>query len=281
MVVIGDLNGMPTAIGGVKMAFDPASAAVSLGGDLVKGVLGFFGGKNQNEAQERIAAQNIALQKEFAQNGVQWKVADARAAGISPLAALGANTTSFAPVTVGSVNEMSPLADMAGNMGQDLSRAVHASRSQTDRELAVAKTADDLKLKNMDLQNQLLSAQIAKISAPAVGPGFPAGGAVPLDKYLMMPGQGDSKPAVVPLPESPIAKEQINAGGPWMSNPSFSGAQQIQNQYGDIAEDIYGMAVKLPADTYYNWIHNFSPRLARHLWKYRYDLNPFNVSPAY
>lgn len=254
-------------------------ALIGLGGNLISGLLGQSGAKAQNEAQERMAEQNRQMQLEFAKNAVSWKVADARNAGISPLYALGAPAMSYSPVSVGSVNEMSPLADAARNMGQDLSRAVHATRSEDDRIRAVADTEASLKLENMSLQNDLLRTQIAKLSRPQVGP------AIPLSTYNnTIPGQGDAVkggPQVVPPPVSPVPKEQINSGVPWMSNPKFSGAQQVQNQYGDIAEDIYGMAVKFPADVWYNWMHNFSPRLASWLWKYRHDFNPFYSRPAY
>ena len=192
VVVIGDRVGMRHLIGGAEM--DPFSFI----GSALGGALGFLGSSNQNKTQMEIAQQNMALQREFAQNGVQWKVADARKAGVNPLAALGASTASYAPVTVGATNEFAPLGEMARDMGQDISRAVHASSPEAVRAKAVEDAANSLKLKNMDLQNQLLAAQINKISRPAVGPGMP------LDKYLAMPGQGDSGPRVVPLPKSPV-----------------------------------------------------------------------------
>lgn len=48
-------------------------------------------------AQKEANAQNYAMQKEFAQHGIQWKAADARLAGLHPLAALGAQTTAASP----------------------------------------------------------------------------------------------------------------------------------------------------------------------------------------
>lgn len=44
---------------------------------------------------------NADLQREFAQHGISWKVADAKRAGVHPLAALGAQTQSASPVYVG------------------------------------------------------------------------------------------------------------------------------------------------------------------------------------
>lgn len=56
------------------------------------------GAKAANEQAAALARENIALQKQFAQEGIRWRVKDARAAGVHPLFALGANTQSFSPV---------------------------------------------------------------------------------------------------------------------------------------------------------------------------------------
>lgn len=44
---------------------------------------------------------NWANQREFAKHGIRWRVEDAIAAGIHPLAALGVNTASGSPVSIG------------------------------------------------------------------------------------------------------------------------------------------------------------------------------------
>lgn len=49
------------------------------------------------ESAEMQSLRNIEFQKEFAQNGIQWRVEDAKAAGLHPLFALGASTPSFSP----------------------------------------------------------------------------------------------------------------------------------------------------------------------------------------
>jgi len=71
------------------------------------------------------AKQNIKLQKQFAQEGIQWKVADAKKAGIHPLYALGAQTHSFAPVQTGGGN--------FSQMGQSVGRAIDAYRDRGER----------------------------------------------------------------------------------------------------------------------------------------------------
>lgn len=145
-------------------------------GNILGGILGYEGAKDQRELQKQQADQNIALQKEFAQQGLRWKVADAQAAGIHPLYALGGQTHAFSPVSVGTSNVMSPLADMAKNLGQDLSRSVDATRSPLEKQEArVASVTAPLQVENMQLRNDFLRAQIAKLNA-STNPGIPAPG---------------------------------------------------------------------------------------------------------
>lgn len=128
-------------------------------GSLVGGVLGYQGQKQANEIAQQNAERNIQLQKDFAQQGIRWKVEDAKAAGIHPLYALGASTSSFSPVSVGTSNEMAPLADMSRNLGQDLGRAVNATRTAPERVEAAKLTA--LQLEGAQLDNDLKRTQIA------------------------------------------------------------------------------------------------------------------------
>lgn len=69
-------------------------------GGLFSGIGSIVGGSIQAQAQERINQQNIAMQKEFAQNGIQWKAKDAEKAGVHKLAALGAQTYQATPSSV-------------------------------------------------------------------------------------------------------------------------------------------------------------------------------------
>lgn len=121
------------------------SSAFGMAGAL----LGQNGAKEQNKQNQAFAQQqwqqNYNAQKEFAQNGLRWKVEDAKKAGLHPLAALGFNGASYSPVNTQSYfeNEQAGLGNALSNMGQDISRAVGAK--QTARERAVA-----------DLQNQQL-----------------------------------------------------------------------------------------------------------------------------
>lgn len=163
--------------------------------------------REQNAQNQRNFETQIQLQKDFAQTGIQWKVQDAKAAGLHPLYAMGASGTSYAPVSVGSVTpsitpDMSMSAAVAG-MGQDIGRAVNSTRSQSDRVDAFTKTVQGLSLEKMGLENQLLASQIAKNNA-APNPPMPIG-----DKFLI-PGQGQTVTGPA-IKDGPL--KRVNADG--------------------------------------------------------------------
>lgn len=66
------------------------SSLISAGSSLLGGLL------NRKSAKKQVD-QNTALQREFAQNGIQWRVADAKKAGLHPLYALGGGGATYSP----------------------------------------------------------------------------------------------------------------------------------------------------------------------------------------
>lgn len=158
-----------------------------------------IGGIVSSNAQKDANAKNIALQKEFAKNGIQWKVEDAKKAGIHPLAALGAQTMSFSPISVGA----DPLGSALASSGQDVSRAINSTRSAGDRADAYTKTVQDLNLRRMGLENDLLASQIAKINQAGIPPAIPKA----TDRYLLE-GQGNT-----PLVDDNPMKRQMSSPG--------------------------------------------------------------------
>jgi len=217
------------AIGG---AIGGAGAAMlglppSVGASIGSSILGGMAASDAAKAQAQQAQANIDMQKEFAQQGIRWKVEDAKAAGIHPLYALGANTTAFSPVVTGDV--YGPSRAMA-DMGQDITRAIHSTRTQSER---ASTTAQALQLQNMELQNQLLQAQIAKLNQPGTPPARPDGTAPtgqvkvePSRVETSLPGQPHTAAAsnpsveVIQTKNGPMvipsrgSAEQMEAGGP-------------------------------------------------------------------
>lgn len=148
-------------------------AAASIAG----GVLGKSSADKANAVAQAQAARNEALQREFAQQGIRWKVEDAKAAGIHPLYALGAQTTAYSPVSVGHVADNS-LGQGIAAAGQDISRAVDATRTAPER--VAARELTRLQLEGLSLDNDIKRATYASSIArlnqatnppiPAIGP---------------------------------------------------------------------------------------------------------------
>lgn len=134
-------------------------------GPLISGATSLIGGLfGRSEAEKQ-----ADLQKDFAQKGIQWRVADAKKAGVSPLYALGAQTTSYQPNMVGGTG--SPMGNALADMGQDISRAVTATGTAGER--LYNKTMQGLQVERGQLENELLKSQIAR-ERGQVGPAMPA-----------------------------------------------------------------------------------------------------------
>lgn len=79
----------------------------------------FFGGSADRDQAAELNRQNLDYQKQFAQQGIRWRVQDAEAAGLHPLAALGASGAQFSPVTAFAPSPK--VGSQLGQMGQQLS----------------------------------------------------------------------------------------------------------------------------------------------------------------
>lgn len=139
---------------------------ISAGASLIGGAMSRKSSKDANAANAEISAQNAEMQKEFAQNGIRWKVNDAKAAGIHPLYALGANTHSFSPSAVG-VSPDTSMGDAFSRAGQDIGRAIDAGSTMGERQQA---RMNELQIKRGELENTLLASRIARLNAnPTIG----------------------------------------------------------------------------------------------------------------
>lgn len=188
-------------------------ALISAGASLASGLLGMKSQEKANKQNQENALRQEALQKEFAQSGIQWKVKDAEAAGIHPLYALGANTVSYSPSQIGA----SPTDfGFIGDAGQNIGRAIQAGQSEPARAAALRVTA--AQLEGLQLDNDLKRTQLVSalnlLNQPGTGPGIPK-----LTTSHEMPGQGNSPQIEGPMMDvskkiSPTAgdKYHIEAG---------------------------------------------------------------------
>lgn len=157
------------------------SGGLTLAGDLLDS--GDDGSSERNAAR----GQDIALQKEFAQHGVSWRVADAERAGIHPLYALGATGATYSPTTyIGAEprrSKVSKTLSHLGAMGQDVTRAIYATAPQEAREKALFKQS----FIKGELENEILRSQLAQLKQ--TGPAFPSSSGM---SNQLLGGQGDS-----------------------------------------------------------------------------------------
>jgi len=128
---------------------------------------------------------NYHHQKEFAQEGIRWKVADAKAAGLHPLAALGAQTMSFQPSSAGGIPGYGGDYGL-GEAGQNISRAMSAKKTEGERQV------EELELRRMKAATSSAESKavIDKINADRASnpPALPMVGS-PLEREGGIPGQ--------------------------------------------------------------------------------------------
>lgn len=177
-------------------------------------------------------AENIRAQREFAQNAVQWKVEDAKKAGVHPLYAIGAQTQSFSPISVSSPD--AGKTDF-GSMGQDLSRAMNANRTGSERMNIHQEAMNKLVLEGKSLENDLLRQKLRASIAAGTGPALPD---------------------VVPEAEKYEDRPRLKAGANWNTDDRFVNAEDAEKRYGDLIQELYGVGV-LAADAWknaYPWV---------------------------
>ena len=127
--------------------------AAILGGQLLSEYGKYRAAKKNRQAQREHADREYRRQKEFAQKGTTWKINQARAAGLSPLAVLGGGSSFYSPSAQigGSQGE-----SIATGLGQSISRAASAYRSPDQRN----KELENLAVTNAKLKNEFLRAKI-------------------------------------------------------------------------------------------------------------------------
>lgn len=213
---------------------------ISAGSNLIGGLLGKSSADKAAAQNMAIAQQNFAMQKEFAQKGIRWKVEDAKQAGIHPAFALGASTSSFTPVSF-SASADDSMSKAVSSMGSDIGRAIHTTRTDAEKEDAYTTALKTLQVQRGQLENQLLASQIAK-TRTQIGPSMPA-------------IEADA-PTPFPVPEGTKSEDRpplMASGFRWMTNPNTSPMKAWEDQYGDDGPVSWTMPLLILAnDAQYN-----------------------------
>lgn len=125
-------------------------------GAIVGGVTGLIGGALDAHNDRKMAQMGYDFQREVYKNQYQWKAADAKKAGLHPLAVLGGGSYSGSPVSTGGTSYAKAL----GELGEGIGDAATAYMNRD--EIAAEKAKADQKF-NKELD--LLDAQIGEIRA--------------------------------------------------------------------------------------------------------------------
>lgn len=129
-------------------------------------------GQRQREIEnaEEFQREQIQLQKDFAQNSIQWKIADARKAGINPYYALGAQGMSYTPL----VDTTPSQSDLTYSMGQSVANSIQtaAGAMAEARALKVQEKLADSQVRSAELDNKLKELQILSQARELEQPSF-------------------------------------------------------------------------------------------------------------
>lgn len=269
------------------MAF-PIAAVLAAGTDILGGALGAREGNKARDAAATNFGQQLKFQEDLAQFGIRWRVDDAKAAGIHPLAALGANLTNYSPIPMsfGADNSWS---DALSSAGQNIGRAVEATMSERERLATVAKqnAVQDAQLEESKARTELYRAQALE-AIHATNPPFPT------QVAGIIQGQGNSSPTngdawktVTPPGGGAVTSEvvpaQITAGNP--NKPHVIDGAEPDVQYIRTAT---GYAVSIPQklsesfenDTLGAWSWQWRNRLKNMIPGYD-DGPPIKLRPGY
>ena len=199
-----------------------------------------FGSNSQNKANEQnlqLAREQLAYQKELAKTQIQWRVEDAKKAGLHPLAALGVSPMSYAPVSGSAVGaDYSGVGQSLQQMGQDIDRARMAALDREERKkaLALQDTQTALALKNQELNNQILEQELISRRVKLIQqltPGMASLYGLDRRRYAI-PGQDD---AVMPRAEGTVATGDKQYQ--FMQQPNGSYSLEPGNDWAQTYED--------------------------------------------
>lgn len=207
------------------------------------GAVGSLIGGGISASQSRANANlNYSAQREFAQNGIRWRVEDAKKAGIHPLYALGASTASFSPVS-GYGGDFG-ISDALNSFGQGIDRAAQAKMTKEERaiEQANLERQEVMQLADLNMRQHESDARVNALNASAYRDYVAARAAVTNQQQVpAMPslrvrpdgtvvgqtvvGQGDSSPVNGLIEVEPSSAETNAPGRPGTtaaSNPELS-----------------------------------------------------------
>lgn len=173
MGFFSSIGGILGGVGGFLLG-GPAGAVVGSGlGGAVGGGIDSNSANNKAEGyynqQMSFAQQQAQFQQDYVKNMMQWRVEDAKNAGVHPMAALGVSNPSYSPVSAPSAPEIynSGQFDTGSTFGQSLNRASFEAKNQAQQAHAARLGFQQIELQNQGLSydNQYKALQVAQLAS--------------------------------------------------------------------------------------------------------------------
>lgn len=200
-------------------------------GDIIGGIGNIIGGIMGRDSAEDMATRNMQMQKKFAQEGIQWKVEDAKKAGVHPLYALGAQTTAFSPI---SMND--PLPAAISEASNSFGRAINSTATAPQKAAQIKLM--DLQIRRAELENKslemdILNSQKKMLTQPGTAVSIPTDGVVSSAPPKSDGFAADPRVALV-TPPDPKVDVIKSFGYPLIRNPRlFGSGQKFSDEFGD------------------------------------------------
>lgn len=220
----------PLVAQGVTAAASAASAASGFMGEGGEGL-------NRDDAryladfQMKQALRNEQFQNDLAKQGIRWKVADAEAAGLHPLAALGVNSGAGSFGTAFDTsgrNAPSRLQRGLSGLGQDVSRAAMAMTTPQEKEFK------QLQLQKLRTENEILNTDLLERRKSLMSPGSSAVGTPSVNPNLngfMGMGQNDAATSSR-VTDIPLKRTFSDPQRPWQQAGAISDFAYVKTPNG-------------------------------------------------
>jgi len=200
---------------------------ISAGANIIGGLFNKSSADDARAQQAAHTAAQMKAQEDFAKQGIRWRVNDAKKAGIHPIYALGANTSSYTPVSASFAADNS-VGNAIASSGQDISRAINTTRTGAERDDAYTATLKSLQVKNLELDTEIkrttLASAVQRLVQNANPPLPTANGELPVGK----------RDPVTPLT---AARTNLDLDRGWSDGSTF------EDRWGEWGGSLAGLAV--------------------------------------
>lgn len=173
--VIGGALGLPFGLAGAGAAIGAGLGSSASSQDAADAQSDWY--KSAYGDQMAFAREQFDFNKQYIQNQLQWRVDDAKKAGLHPMAVLGLNGASFSPVSSPSIPSLPQSTYDPSELGQSVAYAATKAKTNRQQEQAfeLAQMTGQEQLRGVQLDNELKQLEIMSLASrlTQTGPAAP------------------------------------------------------------------------------------------------------------